>query len=136
MVKDNTPLRYKIDLASSGFRDGPPDGASTVERAQKLAEYRAAWDANAIPHCIVSPPNGFHLHTSSSSDGVFIYSDNDSMFWIHAPASILMGVPEQSRFVDLGALFEEKEFAMNTLGSCVVDVAQDLVLVTRLVPDE
>ena len=123
---DGTPsLRYKLLLYATGMRDGPPGGSSVTQRLERLEEYEATW--NTKDTIIQDRGQG------SFSSGVFVTCDRQQYeLNIRRPASLFSGIPEKTWTVDLSNLDDEGGPNFEHISSYVVDVAQDLLVLTVL----
>jgi hypothetical protein len=80
LVMETKTLRYKVELALSGMKDGPNSGHPAPARLQQLLAYKKAWPALDWSHedrlkiprpTIMGVSGGFFYHASENSDQYF-----------------------------------------------------------------
>ncbi|KAI0779344.1 hypothetical protein C8Q74DRAFT_1216891 [Fomes fomentarius] len=134
LIRDTSALQYAVRLVLTGMRDGPQGGAPIPERLKALKAYEAAWDTNQVPIHTLARPSKQYV-SCIFTGGVFIYETGDSCLKLHRPPSLLTGITERSWTVNYGVVFDD-DSDIDDQYSCAVDVAQDLVVVTKLKRDE
>lgn len=112
LVKRTPAVQYKLELGLAGMVDGPAQGVLVGKRLEQLRAYQAAWRENDIPMQTVVIPHGAPR----------------PYFKMLRPASVFSGITEESKVFKI----EENLIDEGYIQGCVVDVAQDLVVVTKL----
>lgn len=130
----------------AGMRDGPPSGSAIIERSQALKAYQAIWGTNGLPHRTLEAPPGFRFLQNSGDIVVYIAKGTNGAwsFKFYRPSSPFSSVTEQSWTIKHWKLsnhdyFDDENDESNFRGDIhfvAVDVGQDLLVLTKLVPDE
>ncbi len=127
LINGNISIRYKVELARSGRIDGsPPVAVTVVDRLTALYERRDRYRAGDHPlKCFRGRP--FRSRRAFSTGG-FVPTVLGGIVHFWRPATTFSGIGEQTishSICELGL----KGFKA---GSCVADVAQDLLVFSRL----
>ncbi|KAI0742472.1 hypothetical protein C8Q80DRAFT_909252 [Daedaleopsis nitida] len=103
---------------------------SAAERLSTVREYQATWESTEIPHRTISVPSSARLVEDISASDAFAYAieegDMSSPFTGRARFSWVS--PRSIWSIDTRDYFS----TVRDIDSCIVDVAQDLVVLTEL----
>ena len=132
VVQTDVLLQYKVELAIGGMVDGPPGGIPISERLRRLRACNQAWASGthtweAASYSEVWLPTCRRWGFRSSSDGSLSYllqHDHGFELYVYSPPCPSAGRISQQWKIPLGQL---DEFDV----SAVVDVAQDLIVLTN-----
>lgn len=128
-------------LAASGMQDCPSGRSLITDRLRCVREYsQATWDTDELPyrthpaHPALRHSRKFYVHALD----VFAYApregDDQHSLTIYRPAAPYMGIVEKSWKIDTRNYFSTVDDIGH--GSCTVDIAQDLIVLTALRENE
>ena len=128
-------LQYKIQLAVGGMIDGPQRGLPISERLRLLKAYNDArseseYKCNTVYYSAIWPPSSRRWGFRSSCDGSVAYliqHDFGHELFIYSPPCLIGGTSANEWKIPL-------KLPINHDLSAVVDVSQDLIVLTDKVP--